>query len=52
MVYHGAAAGDAKPGNFDLLKLTLAETSRILLQRFPKALLLPTIGNNDVRNHY
>lgn len=51
-VAHHVAASKWNPGNFTLLKETIVEVTNRIHTKFPGSLILPTLGNNDVRNHY
>jgi len=52
VVAHGIAATPTNPGNFTLLKEVTVAVYNELNQAFPETIILPTLGNNDVRNHY
>jgi hypothetical protein len=51
-VAHGIAGSEYNTGNYTLLMQVIKETSLLIHNTFPRALMLPQFGNNDVKNHY
>lgn len=51
-VMHGVASRDPAVSNWDIMKQTISEVTTQTQTKFPEALILPCIGNNDVINHY
>lgn len=50
---HGLAASSHGPGDYHQLMKTLKQTSSTLYRILGReTLILPTFGNNDVKNHY
>lgn len=47
-----ADAHDNITGNFTLVKDTISKVFQEIRSFYPNALILPTLGNNDVKNHY
>ena len=52
-IAHGFSVSVGKKPNYDLIKQTIKTVFVDLLSHhFPKAIILPSIGNNDIKYHY
>ena len=49
---HGFAVKDGTPDHYDLLKETFEKVLMTLSDHLPNTIILPAIGNNDIKFHY
>lgn len=52
LVMHGMASTDPNESNWDKMKKTIQTVIDKVKAKFPRAKIMPCIGNNDVVNHY
>ncbi len=51
-VVHGLASDDPDKSDWDALKETIKASVDRVKAAFPKSLIIPCVGNNDVTHHY
>ena len=51
-VMHGLAADNGGDGDWASMKNTISAVIDKVKSRFPNAMIIPTVGNNDVLHHY
>lgn len=53
-VAHGVDLSIKDPalGNYELLKKSISTVINRIIDKFPRALIIPTFGNNDSKYHY